>query len=382
MPRCANQRKKQEEFIPLSEESIISTLHVTCEALRSNPVFHLSLHSKELFHSNFLAWFCEEYPRNASRVFGEWVPVRETTSHLVERELRDLDLVIELPGLAPFVIENKVFSPPDEAQLQRYSSAEKIASLVDPTLILLSLGSPNWIGSEFLAAGNRVWTHVSYEVLAKKLSEEVVNITGFDGQLLEKYVKFLESLVQLVHTVGIPRLEDLVDPSNELMEVLRGIRMHDAVGKLRARSACASIEKASNDLEVGGPMRFHANFTNGSPLLEGFVECGNGDRLGWQYQQNQWRLAVKTDVHHGRSVDERRRRHEYVAKRYGGWFNFSCLSSILGRPVTDVPPTEAKGEYCGYNPDFVYRYRKVSGLTVGELTRLSRTCLESAKEWL
>jgi hypothetical protein len=94
-----------------------------CAALSNEPLFHLSLHSKELFHSNFLAWFGENYPSEASEAFSAWVPKRVGQSAVrVQREADHLDLAIELPGLAPFVVDNKVFAPPDEAQLDLHAS--------------------------------------------------------------------------------------------------------------------------------------------------------------------------------------------------------------------------------------------------------------------
>jgi hypothetical protein len=40
------------------------------QRLKKSPLFNLSLASKELFHSNFLAWLCEAYPnRNRSPEF-------------------------------------------------------------------------------------------------------------------------------------------------------------------------------------------------------------------------------------------------------------------------------------------------------------------------
>ncbi len=40
----------------------------------------------------------------------------------VRREDKSLDLVIECAGYAPLVIENKMFSLPDEDQLARYGT--------------------------------------------------------------------------------------------------------------------------------------------------------------------------------------------------------------------------------------------------------------------
>ena len=93
-------------------DEIVATL---CTALEKEPLFHMSLGSKELFHSNFLAWFADCFPEHAAAVFRPWtVPMTEAQADRSEREPAHLDLVLHLPGLAPIAVENKVFSVPDE----------------------------------------------------------------------------------------------------------------------------------------------------------------------------------------------------------------------------------------------------------------------------
>ncbi len=102
-----------------SSDEIVATL---CAALEKEPLFHMSLGSKELFHSNFLAWFADCFPEHAAAVFRPWtVPMAEAQADRSEREPAHLDLVLHLPGLAPIAVENKVFSTPDEEQLDRYA---------------------------------------------------------------------------------------------------------------------------------------------------------------------------------------------------------------------------------------------------------------------
>src|SRR5947208_16807386 len=87
-------------------------------ALEKEPLFHMSLGSKELFHSNFLAWFADRFPEHAASVFCPWTdPMAEAPAGPSEREAGHLDLILHLPGLAPIAVENKVFSVPDEEQL-------------------------------------------------------------------------------------------------------------------------------------------------------------------------------------------------------------------------------------------------------------------------
>ena len=72
------------------------------------PLFHMSLGLKELFHSNYLAWFADYFPESAAAVFHPWaVPMIEAQAGRSEREPAHLDLVLHLPGLAPIAVDDR-----------------------------------------------------------------------------------------------------------------------------------------------------------------------------------------------------------------------------------------------------------------------------------
>lgn len=353
-----------------------------CDDLISEPLLHMSLHSKELFHSNVLAWLCETYPKTAGHILGRWAPNRDSDIHSVQRERLNLDLIVQVPGHAPVIIENKVFSPPDESQLDRYSAKIlKQKDLTSPILILLSLTDPNWVNSKYVSKHGLEWRYVSYRDLANALNLAVPEIAGFPGEVLSHYVSFISRLHELVQDLVTPHADEPIGITSSAGELLLRIRLKDAVEKLRARSTAASIQRTMEPLLKGTPTRFKAAYTNGKPLLEAFIDCRNGDRIGWQYQNDQWRLAVITNKHAGRTKSLRERRHKSVAERYAKWFDFSPISDLIGRDSSEVPNFELGGRYYGYNPDFVYRYRKLPDLTVSELETLSRHYLTKAKEW-
>jgi hypothetical protein len=93
------------------------------DSLRASALFHLSLASKDLFHSNFLAWLCEQFPDLIGPVFGQFarIPCRSYEGLQVHRERRNIDLTIEFPNEESLIIENKVKSIASEEQLERYS---------------------------------------------------------------------------------------------------------------------------------------------------------------------------------------------------------------------------------------------------------------------
>jgi len=77
----------------------------------------MSLGSRELFHSDFLSWLFEEHPDALMHVFD--LSVQDCN---VSREEQHLDLVVRDDKTPVLIVENKVKSYPDLAQLKRYSS--------------------------------------------------------------------------------------------------------------------------------------------------------------------------------------------------------------------------------------------------------------------
>lgn len=121
--------------------------------LLNNPIFQLSLSSKELFHSNFLAWLAED--KNTRPLFDklmqDWLNDPKWRFNdeemMVKREYKNFDFCIcekvlnyhtdkekgeeqenqYIPGAIIFVLENKFKSLPYKEQLQKYH--EKVIRL-------------------------------------------------------------------------------------------------------------------------------------------------------------------------------------------------------------------------------------------------------------
>jgi hypothetical protein len=331
----------------------------------------MSLNSKELFHSNVLAWFCSSYPKEAREVFSQWVPTRKSTIHEVKREKNNLDLVIEIPGLAPIVIENKVFAVPDNEQLDRYAEKKEIKNFKEPSLFLLSLGSPNWEGATFVSPSGLTWRYISYRDLSTALSNAVRDISGFDGDLIRHYVDVVKLLQEILDEITVLNPEEQVFLDLSTRKLLERIRMADAFGKLRARQSIFKLDQLTKSVVGNKRIEFNSGFTNGEPLIEGYVWSQSGDRLGWQYQANQWRLAVWTALHEGKTNDLRQKREKYVVQHYGAWFDFEPLKTLIESRNSKISKLELSGGFLSYAPQFVYRKRDVKGLTMSELEILS-----------
>jgi hypothetical protein len=350
-------------------------------------MLHLSLHSKELFHSNILGWLFETYPTEATVVLEGLVPRRDhqRAGDLVRRKYGYLDLVVELPGFAPAVIENKVFSLPDVEQLRRYAEGA-LEGLDDPSLILLSFTSPAW-ADDLFSVGDRQWRWLSYDDLAERIRAASARVrastlpgSAFAADLLDHYAHLGTTLRRLAAVIGEPRDEDSVDLESSVLAHLRRIRLHDALSKARAGTLLDMPRHQIGDEVNGRAVSWKSDFTKGSVLIEAFVTNDRGDRVGWQLQGGQWRLAVITSVHTGRTDDLRALRHRYVAEHYSGWFDFTPVTDAAGS--TAIPKAEVLGDFNRFNPDFAYRYRLVPGLAVAQLRALAASYQRRAAEFV
>src|SRR5690606_14227209 len=93
------------------------------EYLEKSPLFNLSLSSKELFHSNFIAWIVDLYKNEFSVILSQRLGLKITEIKKIERETKNIDLSIHYKNENEdrlIVIENKVKSLPDKKQLEKY----------------------------------------------------------------------------------------------------------------------------------------------------------------------------------------------------------------------------------------------------------------------
>lgn len=188
------------------------------ETLQSNVAFQLSLTSKELFHSNFLAWLAED---NATRdIFNELLQncfgakgfTFDSNTMMVKREYKNFDLCIcdkiknkktskdkkgedSIPGVVRFVLENKFKSLPYKEQLQDYQKKVEDSNNNDTQVYycLLSLAhnfeefensedSPKW----------KVVTYETYEKTLRKINAES-NRCRFYQELIFRYCDFIKT---------------------------------------------------------------------------------------------------------------------------------------------------------------------------------------------
>lgn len=203
------------------------------EQLNNNPIFQLSLSSKELFHSNFLAWLAENkntqtlFKRILSTWLGEDTFNYNTDCMEVKREYKNFDFSIcekiindkkSETGKIRLVLENKFKSIAYKAQLDNYK--KKVDALNEEAdkaqckakLKLNSAKFENWkenaklpktkyilltLTEDFLdkeAVKESGWIIVTYADYSKALHANLDLVKDkFYKELLEKYCEFIDA---------------------------------------------------------------------------------------------------------------------------------------------------------------------------------------------
>lgn len=155
--------------------------------LKANVMFRVSLCSKEEFHSNFIAYLLEKYPK-VVKIFGE---NKEATN--VKREAKHTDISFECNEQL-IIIENKIKSIPGQDQLKKYiDEAEKNNEHIEK-LILLSYFTPQFNLTKY---NDTQIKYLSYNELAGNLEKIKNEIHQEDEQYFEDYLKMLSEFENL-----------------------------------------------------------------------------------------------------------------------------------------------------------------------------------------
>jgi hypothetical protein len=342
--------------------------------LYDEPLAHIMFGHRELFHSNLLAWFFRRMPDAADRVFGSLTtanPGQTHTERYVRREKNNLDLWFQWPGRNGLVIENKVFSLPDETQLAEYT-AKAAAGGEEPALWLLSLSDPVWLGNRRTIAG-REWRWLSYRELAERIRSVLgSNDRTYEAETMRHYAHVVELLCEIVATVVVKHRNETVSLPDDVRSALAtdDDRMMSTMAKLRARSIAHRISDAlrrAGIAEIG----VESGLTNTLPVNQWFcpIERAPGARAGWQLQGDQFRLVLITPHLQGVAAAQRQARFDF-AKTNEDLFDFAHLDEILGTVGLATLPSPRGANSTGFNrydPDFVYRYKRTPHLAIAQL---------------
>lgn len=365
--------------------SSFARLSELAESLTADVVFAMSRGSKELFHSDTLAWYVERHPALGEALLDAWhVPEggQGLSRARVRREWRSLDLVVEYPGRSPLVIENKVFSLPDTDQLDTYANG-KLHGLGHPALVLLSLLDPGWPGRSWTTPDGAVWHYKGYDELCAVLRpclRDLRKADLFGADVFERWLGLIDALVCLSNEVGMPADSEPLLLPEEAVAILKPARLDATVQKMRCLHATNRIRRElAGEIEQRGIL-VRTAMSRGQGIVEMFTACP-GPGFGWQIQEGQFRLVYLTGTGpgHGKG-EERRAAREHEARAYGDYFRFDQARDLLGdtgpeRPVVTVGKPLP---FNGFAPDFVYRGIPAPDLTIEQVVGLGVTFAHEA----
>ena len=326
------------------------------EAFESDPLFAMSRAAQELFHSNTLAWLIMHSPELGFAALKALGGVGEARKPVrVWREKGQLDLLVQTQDLATnLVVENKLYSLPSQEQLERYTSKSlPWSAKPDPTgdpstrYILLSMMEPTFPLPV-------PWVHVGYHALADALSDASLDQGDDETPLLKRYVGLVKRLAELADAVD-PRLS-LDEPFSmaALSGELDGRRFDGPLQKMRFTGLIQEVARL-----VDESLPFDVNITRSKGLATFTSPLSANRRVGWQLQEDQLRLCVLLDDEDlaGKGAGLKQARAAAAAADHAKWFDFTVAEHMLGDML--LPTKGDPTRWNHFDPDFVYRYRKV-----------------------
>ena len=225
--------------------------------LNNSPMYNLSLTSKELFHSNLLAWLGNT---QATRAFFAEI-IKELTgiclnpkdNWKVEREDKNFDLCVKEGKNYLLVIENKVKSIPKKKQLDEYVEKKVVDKNTKFLLLTLVNEFPYKDNVDIDKGKGGRWKIKTYKDLANAMCLAMKRIPIPDNyykSILVDYIGFINNLNELVESwkVGI---NDVFAKTTDL----KGLKkMSDLYAKIQYSSYCIEMQKKilgiANDIEV------------------------------------------------------------------------------------------------------------------------------------
>ncbi|MBK2092928.1 PD-(D/E)XK nuclease family protein [Francisella philomiragia] len=343
-----------------------------CE-LKKSPIFNMSLSSKELFHSNFIAWVLETYPKQMAEFFSEKLKlsnVDEITE--IQREKQNIDISFKL-GNTVVLIENKVKSIANIEQLQKYAKLEaknfgkEYKDIENVKNILLSLKKPTIELDK--------WEHVSYDTLLDFFKKLKID-DQYHQSLIDDYVRLVQIIKEnIINKIDIKKVQlgDLFVKNEENqdskdLESLRTIKMHDIFLKGLYEDFAFEIKKQlCNEYNVeytkepssNGNISVYHGFTNSSGLVDIKYRVNDNFYIGIQIQGNQYRHFVELFDNSKKDVCN-------LLKSISDanlWFSFGAdIHKDKIYPHESSKKCKLYNQFKGKNSIFKYKYFKIDGI--------------------
>lgn len=360
--------------------------------LRGNPIYSLSLGSRELFHSNLLGWMFEKYPHTISILAG---PVAPSWIE-VEREKNNLDLLIrfaEADLRRAIAVEVKVKDAPRLEQLREYDEKikkeQEAGGLLEYSVrkVLLSLvevpdevkNTGSWQFLRLAEIGQRIMGFVATgcfekddEVIIRKYAQLCLDLGG----LVTK-----ASQIDKRARIYFFERPGMASCTREIDMALRDLRFDDTMKKQRASELRQEIDKRAVSVELSGiHFRTYSGLSNKTPYVGAALivklPAPRAEEiiLDVSIQGEQYRRVLSFD---GFSVASRKEgKNSGIIKAFveatDGWRwlfgEFSrdgCFTNPCGQKgfferLNDIPTSQRASKLlCSYAPKYIYQYTRV-----------------------
>ena len=308
------------------------------KTLKDSPMFHLSLSSKELFHSNFLYWIwminTNCFKGIIEALLGE-SNLNWGNDWVVSREYKNFDLCVkdrsnedlendDSQGSAKkpkiyFVLENKVKSIPYKAQLDKYVKkvkehhGKKIQ--VDTKYLLLSL--PSGFPDEESIRQQGKWVIATYSQYLHTIKNLTIQ-QGYKKDILTDYCSFVGALLD-VYDTWKNNCYQLSSPllNTQYIADAEELRIHDLYHKSKYAQICAEIQS-----KIQSHIQGVAIIENDDKVI--FSELSNHQSskfiaFGYGYTNGQPFVDVKVAFHDGH--------HPIICiiQAQGGWYRHGII---------------------------------------------------------
>ena len=393
--------------------------------LNDNPIFRMSLGSKELFHSNFLA-FLWDLDRdtfismiNDKLLEYEALSLDESSKYELSRETENFDILISHKDkdgkrvVCDLVIENKVKSIPYLSQLNDYVKKvkDKNKQREKCSFLLLSLSQtfPDYDLIDKIKNQGGEWNVISYSSLKTAIENSYKGDYGRSNQYIDDYLCFIEKLSRLQQIIIPEEVDESVLFLDGDIYKFKSLRLQDLYIKLRSSYF---IVKLYNLLEEKGlPVSFIHSYDWGAFFKEekdnthiflnlGYNQ-GNGQIAAWIYSQKESQTRTYEIVIQGKQYrhgigqkQDKASNNTAKGKMLNGlWMTlknvdsdleFLNLKIVSERLSSVVRPVEGKdynfrfktedgkqirksGPFDCYGDSYVYRYVDISNIKMGVL---------------
>ena len=250
------------------------------ENLRNNPIFQMSLGSKELFHSNFLAWIFDKSDQKAFalHILNQFPIINNCITDITEspsREKYNIDLTLKVKfndgNDKIIVIENKVKSLPDKHQLSKYKDKNKADFYYLLTLVKPDFNTDGWQTITYGDLSNFINSSLDKIVTSVNENESNTFLT-----IIKLYNEFITSLQSIANQYFMLNENEIFNYNENIINTeFKSIRINDLYLKLKYDSIKQKISKKINDLEldliVANPWNNeNLNIENGYVINTGF----------------------------------------------------------------------------------------------------------------